>query len=170
MHSTPCPPEDYPRSGDGPLQAALLVLSIAYLLWLQGIVKDSLLSSKEPYPYTAWFATTIAVAGGFVALFLTRKATVWRDSLLWAGLFLTVADLLGTLPKELGIFPAVSVFSLAFGVASLLSARRRARDGNEKLYAGVVVSGAVSLFVHSVQPKKLWAVFVVLVVVIVSGF
>ena len=169
MHSTPCPREDNPKSGDGPLQAALFVLSIAYLLWLQGIMKDWLLSTMEPYPYTAWFATTIVVAGGFVSLFLTRNPARWRDSLLGAGLFLTVADLLGILPKELGIFPGVSVSSLAFGVASLLSTRRRARDGKEKLYAAVVVSGAVSLFAHSVQSKKLWTVFVVLVVVIVSG-
>ncbi len=169
MHSTSCPPENYPRPGDCPLQAALVVLSIAYLLWLQGTMKDLLLSTMEPYPYTACFATTIVVAGGFVSLFLTWRPGRWRDSLLGAGLFLTVGDLLGILPKELGIFPGVSASSLAFGVASLLSARRRPRDGNEKLYAAVVVSGAVSLFMHSVQSEKLWAVFVVLVVVIVSS-
>src|SRR5687767_10179787 len=104
-HTTACPLANYPQSKDGGLQAALLVLIVAYLFWLQGIMKDSLLSSKEPYPYTPWCATTVAVAGGFVALFLTWNAARWRESVLWTGFFLTVIDLLGILPKELGIFP-----------------------------------------------------------------
>lgn len=157
-------------SDDRLLHATLMLLSVVYLLWLEGVSKDWFLSYMDPYPFTASLATTIAVVGGFISLLAVRTPMRWRDLLLWATLTLTIIDLLGIAPKEIGIFPAVPVLSFALGTASLFSATEQAHDGNRKFYAAATASGGMSLCVWAAQSKKLlWAFSLSLVVATVSG-
>ena len=148
-----------------------MVLSVAYLLWLEGISKDWLLSYVEPYPLMASLATTVAVIGGFVALLLVQTPMRWHGPILCITLTLTITDLSGITPKQLGIFPAVPVLAFALGTASLFTGNRQAADRNERFYAAAAVaSGAISLCAGGAQSKKLlWALSLILVVAAVSG-
>lgn len=163
-----------------------LVLNASYLLWIELVLKDWLLSYHERnYPYAASFAMSAGIIVGFVALRCVHHPRLWRDVILAGATILTAATVAELLPYELGVLPTVAVLTCGLAGPSFLMGKdnitRRRRyfygaaaviglialiyqptHGPEKIFWGVIValvtlsSGAVAVFIHRRGDKAGW--------------
>ena len=128
-----------------PSPVSPLVLALSYSLLAANVFKDWLLSYYHPrYPLVASAATSAALVAGLIAMRHVRSLARWRDAMIAIATFLTLANLLHLLPRNLGIMPAVPALAAGLAIPPLLAPsllpRRRAA-----LYAAAAALGLATL-------------------------
>jgi hypothetical protein len=143
-----------------------LILSASYLLLVELVLKDWLVSSYElAYPYAASFAMCLGIILGFMALRRVHLVRLWRDLVLAASAILSAAALAELLPQKLGVLPAVAVLTCGLAGPSLLAGGDKLGKRRRYFYVAAVTTGLLALIAQPTQePKRIfWGVIVALV-------
>lgn len=159
------------RMSRGVMDAIELMLSASYLLWIELILKDWLISNYQPrYPYVASVATSGGIIAGFMALRRVHHPRLWRDVVLAWATILTTGSVAEILPQRLGVLPAVAVLTCGLAAPSLLMGREKISKRRRYFYGAALTIGLIALINHPAnEPEKIFRGGIVALVTLSTG-